>query len=86
MEVESVSPLDCVWDRGPNLVGEFVPRAAGDRPGGNHVAFGIEMRYGGHLFQLNFSNGLGTTMGQLARGGADCSDWFIRFNLSRKFF
>ena len=51
------------------LVGEFIPRATGYRPGGNHASFGVETRYGGHLFQVNFSNGLGTTMGQLARAG-----------------
>ncbi len=68
------------------LVGEFIPRAAGHRPGSNHASFGVEMRYGGHLFQLNVSNGLGTTMGQLARGGTGRNDWFIGFNLSRKFF
>jgi len=68
------------------LLGEFVPRVAGYRPGRNHASFGVEMRYGGHLFQLNVSNGLGTTMGQLARGGTDRNDWFIGFNLSRKFF
>ena len=44
------------------------------------------MRYGSHLFQLNISNGLGMTMGQLARGGTGRNDWFIGFNLSRKFF
>ena len=68
------------------LLGEYMPRAAGYRPGNNHASLGVEMRYGGHLFQLNFSNGLGTTMGQLARGGTERNDWFIGFNLSRKFF
>jgi hypothetical protein len=68
------------------LVGEFVPRAAGHTPGGNYGSFGIEKRAGGHLFQLNVSNGLGTTVGQLARGSRGRDDWFIGFNLSRKFF
>ena len=68
------------------LVGEFVPRAAGYSPGGNHASFGIEKRAGGHLFQLNISNGLGTTVGQIARGSTGRDDWFIGFNLSRKFF
>lgn len=67
------------------LVGEFMPRA-GYTPGANHASFGIEKRAGGHLFQLNFSNGLGTTMGQLARGGNSRDDWFIGFNITRKFF
>ena len=68
------------------LVGEFVPRAAGYTPGGNYGSFGIEKRAGGHLFQLNVSNGLGTTVGQLARGSTGRGDWFIGFNLTRKFF
>ena len=37
-------------------------------------------------FQLNFSNGFGTTMGQIARGGTDNDDWYLGFNISRKFF
>lgn len=68
------------------LVGEFIPRVAGYSPGGNYRSFGIEKRAGGHLFQLNLSNGLGTTVGQLARGTSGRNDWFIGFNLSRKFF
>lgn len=48
--------------------------------------FGIEKRAGGHVFQLNVSNSIGTTPGQIARGGYDASDWYIGFNLSRKFF
>ena len=68
------------------LVGEYVPRADGYRPRGNYGSIGIEKRAGGHLFQLNVSNGLGTTVGQLARGSAGRNDWFIGFNLSRKFF
>ena len=34
---------------------------------------------------INFSRGLGTTMGQVARGGSE-DDWFIGFNISRKFW
>jgi hypothetical protein len=67
------------------VVGEFTPRA-GYTPGVNQGSFGIEKRAGGHLFQLNFSNGFGTTMGQLARGGTASSDWYMGFNISRKFF
>jgi hypothetical protein len=68
------------------LVGETAPklRRAGD--GTTHVAFGVERRAGGHAFQLNVSNGLGTTLGQLARGGPRRDDWFIGFNISRKFY
>jgi hypothetical protein len=68
------------------LVGEFTPRAAGYKPGVNHASFGVEKRAGGHLFQLNFSNSWSTTMGQLARGGFNNDDWFMGFNISRKFF
>jgi hypothetical protein len=68
------------------LVGEAVPRLAGHDPGVTHGTFGIEKRAGGHTFQLNFSNGFGTTMGQLARGGVNNDDWYLGFNLSRKFF
>ena len=68
------------------LVGEFIPRATGYSPGSNHASFGVEKRAGGHLFQLNISNGLGTTVGQLARDSRGRDEWFIGFNLSRKFF
>jgi hypothetical protein len=67
------------------LVGEFIPRV-GYEPGVNHGTFGIEKRAGGHVFQVNFSNGFGTTMGQLARGGTGSEDWYLGFNISRKFF
>jgi hypothetical protein len=52
----------------------------------HHGTFGIEKRAGGHVFQFNFSNGLGNTFGQLARGGTANEDWYIGFNISRKFF
>jgi uncharacterized beta barrel domain-containing protein DUF5777 len=67
------------------LVGEIIPRIGYD-PDVTHATFGIEKRAGGHVFQLNFSNGIGTTMAQLARGGTDTDDWYIGFNISRKFF
>jgi hypothetical protein len=67
------------------LVAEAAPRVAGYDPGSTHVSLGVEMRAGGHAFQINFSRGLGTTMGQVARGGSD-DDWFIGFNISRKFW
>ena len=67
------------------LVGEIIPRIGHD-PGVTHGTFGIEKRAGGHVFQFNFSNNIGTTMAQLARGGADNDDWYIGFNISRKFF
>ena len=68
------------------LVAEGAPRPAGFRPGVAHASFAIEKRAGGHVFQLNFSNATGTTMGQIARGGGDADDWFMGFNISRKFF
>ena len=67
------------------LVGEYIPRT-GYEPGVHHATFGIEKRSGGHVFQFNFSNGLGNTVGQLARGGTGNEDWYIGFNISRKFF
>ena len=68
------------------VVGEFVPRVAGYEPGVHHGSFAIEKRAGGHSFQLNVSNSFATTMGQLARGGADNDDWYLGFSISRKFF
>lgn len=68
------------------VVGEVTPRIAGYKPGVNQASFGIEARAGGHLFQINFGNGLGTTLGQLARGGVGNNSWFIGFNIARKFF
>lgn len=68
------------------LVGEVVPRVSGYDPGVTHGSFGIEKRAGGHTFQLNFSNSIGTTMAQIARGGFTNDEWFLGFNISRKFF
>ena len=68
------------------LIGEITPRLSGYQPGTNQASFGIEARAGGHTFQINFSNGFGTTLGQLARGGINNNSWFIGFNISRKFF
>jgi hypothetical protein len=77
------------------LVGELAPRLAGFkgtnpvRPSeraANHLSFGIEKRVGGHSFQLNFSNYFATTLATIARGAGSGDDWYIGFNLSRKFF
>jgi hypothetical protein len=68
------------------LVGELAPRLAGYDPGPSHGSFGIEKRAGGHVFQLNFSNSFATTPGPIARGGFGQGDWFIGFNISRKFY
>lgn len=67
------------------LVGSWTPRASGFRPGVALATFGIEKRLGGHVFQLNFSNAIGTTMAQTARGSSNNTDWFMGFNISRKF-
>jgi len=65
---------------------EGSPRVAGDQPDVSQISFGLEKRAGGHTFQLNVSNGFGTTFGQLARGGTGHHDWYLGFNISRKFF
>ena len=67
------------------VVGEYIPRT-GYSPGVDHITFGVEKRAGGHVFQLNFSNNIGTTPAQIARGGFDNEDWYIGFSISRKFF
>ena len=68
------------------IVGEVTPRLSGYAPGVAQGSIGIEMRSGGHAFQINFSNGFGTTLGQIARGGISSDSWFIGFNIARKFF
>jgi hypothetical protein len=68
------------------LLVEGAPRVAGYDPGVTHVSFGVEKRVGGHMFQLNFSNSFATTMAQIARGGFNNDDWYLGFNISRKFF
>jgi hypothetical protein len=68
------------------IVAEASPRLAGYDPGTTQMSVGVEMRAGGHAFQINFSNGFGTTLGQLSRGGVNNDSWFIGFNISRKFF
>jgi hypothetical protein len=65
---------------------EGVPRVAGHDPGATQISVGLEKRSGGHLFQLTFTNGVGTTMGQIARGGRNTDDWHLGFSISRKFF
>jgi hypothetical protein len=67
------------------VVAEVAPRAGGFVPDQAAYGFALEKRAGGHLFQLNFGNGQGTTFGQLARGGFSDS-LYLGFNLARKFF
>jgi Membrane bound beta barrel domain (DUF5777) len=72
--------------RNTYLFVEGSPRVAGHDPGVTMISFGFEQRAGGHVFQLNFSNGFGTTLAQVARGGTAKDDWYLGFNLSRKFY
>ena len=67
------------------LLGEYSSRVLGFDLGSHHASFAIEKRAGGHTFQLNVSNGLGTTPAQIAQG-ASKDDWFIGFNIARKFY
>jgi hypothetical protein len=70
-----------------SLLAEAHPRLAGYDGGRDPlVAFGIERRVGGHCFQLNVANDLATTPAQLARGQVGPDDWFLGFNISRKFY
>jgi hypothetical protein len=65
---------------------EGAPRVGGYKPGDAQISFGIEKRWGGHLFQANFSNGRSTTFARIARGAPNLDQWFLGFNISRKFF
>ena len=69
---------------------EVVPRVSGYDPGKHPISFALEKRVGGHAFQLVFSNTFGLTMAQIARGGIESTDgssnWYLGFNISRKFF
>lgn len=68
------------------LVGEIAPRFDAQGVAKHHLSFGLEKRVGGHTFQVNVSNDLGTTFAQVARGATNYDNWFIGFNISRKFF
>jgi hypothetical protein len=68
------------------VVAEGSPRVAGYRPGFGHRSVAFEKRAGGHTFQVNFSDSFATTMAQIARGGPQTKDWYMGFNISRKFF
>lgn len=100
--VQNANPLDLFGDEndsfllgvgarlrissGVYLVGEAAPRAGYDTPT-HYVSFGIEKRAGGHVFQVNFSNGLSSTIADVTSfGGTDYDDWYLGFNISRKFF
>jgi hypothetical protein len=68
------------------LAFEGAPRVSGNAPGYALMSFGLEKRAGGHMFQLTITNGFGTTMGQVARGGFNSEHWHLGFSISRKFF
>ena len=72
--------------RNSYVFAEGSPRIAGYDPGTTMASFGFEQRYGGHVFQLNFSNHYGTTLAQVARGAITEDNWYLGFNLTRKFF
>ena len=99
--VFNTNPFDDQGDENTSMIGlgtrlrvrprtylfyEITPRLSGYKPGVDQMSFGVEMRSGGHLFQVNFSNGIGTTLGQIARGGVSNDSWYIGFNIARKFF
>lgn len=79
---------------GVYLVGEANPRLTGYEAiradgltSAAQLSFGIEKQLGGHAFQINFSNAIGTTPAQVARAqDGQVQGWFIGFNLSRKFY
>ena len=68
------------------LVAEAAPQLGGLKDGVDHVTFGLERRAGAHMFQFTVSNNLGTSMRQVARGGVNSGDWYVGFNLTRRFY
>jgi len=68
------------------LVAEFAPRLAGHDPGSHQLSAAIERRVGGHSFQFNVSNGFGTTLGQISRGTLNYDNWYLGFNIARRFY
>jgi hypothetical protein len=68
------------------VLAEVSPRVGGYAPGDPLYGFGVEVRVGGHVFQLNWGNSTGgATYAQIARGG-NPNGLFLGFNLSRKFY
>ena len=66
-----------------SVVAEVLPRLYGFDQGEEYVSVGVEKQAGGHVFQLNVSNSIGTTPVQLAQGASQ--DWFIGFNITGGF-
>jgi hypothetical protein len=51
------------------------------------ISFAVEGHVGGHVFQVNFSNGYASTPANIARGAAGGdTHWYLGFNISRKFY
>jgi hypothetical protein len=84
--------------KGLYLAAETSPRAGGFKGGLNQgfstyeknrmlTAFAIEKQVGGHVFQVNVSNGFATTPANVARGTSPGkTNWYLGFNISRKFY
>lgn len=87
--------------RSTYVVAEFAPRLVGYDGGASLMMIGIERRVGGHSFQINLSNGFGTTLTQVGHGGPLIANsvppgstdppsrsrhWHLGFNLTRKFY
>ena len=72
--------------RSSYVVAEFAPRLAGYDGGKSLILVGLEKRMGGHMFQLNLSNGFGTTLTQIGHGGPSVGHWHLGFNITRKFY
>lgn len=68
------------------VVAEAAPQLGGVKNGADHMTFAIERRAGAHMFQFTVSNNLGTSMRQVARGGVNPGDWYVGFNLTRRFY
>ena len=88
LEIELQAMLNRVATLGRSIavLGELTPRLAGFSPGTTLGSFAVEKRAGGHIFQLNFSNYFGSTFRQIAQGAFTGDDWYLGFNISRKFF
>ncbi len=67
------------------IAAEVSPPVGSSILGTPEFGFALERRAGGHMFQFNVTNTFGTTLAQIARGGA-AQNLQLGFNLSRKFF
>jgi hypothetical protein len=68
------------------VVAEAAPQLGGLKDGADHMSFAIERRAGAHMFQFTVSNNLGTSIRTVARGGVNPGDWYVGFNLTRRFY